>query len=68
MSQFTLLKSKRFLPFFVTQFLGAFNDNIFKNTLMLIIAYTAIEQMGGDLLLVVCGLAENGVAVMHNSA
>ena len=26
-----ILKSRRFLPLFVTQFLGAFNDNLFKN-------------------------------------
>ncbi len=45
-SQLTLLKSKRFLPFFSTQFLGAFNDNIFKNTLMLLIAFTATQQIG----------------------
>lgn len=46
MSQSNLLKSKRFAPFFVTQFLGAFNDNIYKNTLMLIMAYGAAETMG----------------------
>lgn len=52
MSQSSLLKSKRFLPFFCTQFLGAFNDNIFKNTLMLLIAFHAVEQMGLDVNLV----------------
>lgn len=29
-SQFQLLKQRRFLPFFVTQALGAFNDNVYK--------------------------------------
>jgi len=38
-SQFGLLASKRFAPFFWTQFLGAYNDNVFKNTLVLFIAY-----------------------------
>ena len=28
--QFKLLREKRFLPFFCTQFLGALNDNVFK--------------------------------------
>jgi hypothetical protein len=28
-SQFSLLKTRRFAPFFLTQFLGAFNDNLF---------------------------------------
>lgn len=46
MSQSALLKSKRFAPFFITQFLGAFNDNIYKNTLMLIMSYGAAEAMG----------------------
>ncbi len=38
-SQFTLLRTRRFLPFFVTQLLGAFNDNIFKQSLILAILY-----------------------------
>ena len=33
--QFSLLGKKRFLPFFITQALGAFNDNLFKNALLL---------------------------------
>jgi len=37
--QEALLTKKRFLPFFITQFLGAFNDNIFKNTLLILIAF-----------------------------
>ncbi len=43
-SQFTLLRKRRFLPFFITQSLGAFNDNIFKQSLILAILYKlAIE-------------------------
>ncbi len=38
-NEFTLLKERRFLPFFITQFLGAFNDNVFKNALMILIAF-----------------------------
>jgi 1-acyl-sn-glycerol-3-phosphate acyltransferase len=37
--QLALLGSKRFAPFFFTQFLGAFNDNMFKNVLIILIAY-----------------------------
>ena len=37
--QFELLTQKRFLPFFVTQFFGAFNDNVFKNALIILIAF-----------------------------
>lgn len=38
-SQFALLATQRFAPFFWTQFMGAFNDNVFKNALILLIAY-----------------------------
>lgn len=38
-SQFALLGSKRFLPFFLTQFLGAFNDNVFKNALVVLLTF-----------------------------
>lgn len=38
-NEFTLLKQRRFLPFFVTQFLGAFNDNVFRNALLILIAF-----------------------------
>ncbi|GGA39465.1 MFS transporter [Sphingomonas psychrolutea] len=34
-----LLKERRFLPLFVTQFLGAFNDNLFKTSLVLFATY-----------------------------
>jgi len=34
-----LLFTRRFGPLFVTQFLGAFNDNVFKNALVVLIAY-----------------------------
>lgn len=43
-SQFGLLKIRRFAPFFWTQFFGAFNDNVFKNALILIIAYHGVQQ------------------------
>ncbi len=36
-----LLKSKRFLPFFLTQLLGAFNDNLYKNGLTIFIVFQA---------------------------
>ena len=40
-SQFTLLHERRFLPFFLTQFLGAFNDNLYKNALVVLITFQA---------------------------
>ena len=42
-SQFQLLKQKRFLPFFITQFFGAFNDNVFKYALSILIVFQGAE-------------------------
>jgi acyl-[acyl-carrier-protein]-phospholipid O-acyltransferase/long-chain-fatty-acid--[acyl-carrier-protein] ligase len=43
-NQSHLLKTKRFLPLFLTQFLGAFNDNVFKNALVILITYSVAEK------------------------
>lgn len=43
-SQFGLLKEKRFAPFFWTQFLGAFNDNVFKNALLALITFGVLSS------------------------
>ncbi len=40
-SQFDLLKEKKFLPLFITQFLGAFHDNLFKNALVGLLLFNA---------------------------
>ncbi len=41
-NQFSLLGKRRFLPFFITQFLGAFNDNVFKQGLIILLTYKAL--------------------------
>lgn len=38
-----LLKTHRFAPLFGTQFLGAFNDNLFKNTLAVLLTFQAAK-------------------------
>ena len=38
-SQFRLLLERRFGPFFGVQFLGAMNDNVFKQALVILLAY-----------------------------
>jgi MFS family permease len=43
MSQFALLKTRRFAPLFITLSLGALNDNIYKNALVILIAFTLAE-------------------------
>jgi MFS family permease len=40
-SQFALLGERRFWPLFVTQFLGAFNDNAYKNALVVLLTFRA---------------------------
>ncbi|MEF8766738.1 MAG: MFS transporter [Candidatus Accumulibacter phosphatis] len=42
-SQFALLNTRRFAPFFATQFLGAFNDNLFKNALIVLLTFQAVN-------------------------
>jgi len=46
-----LLTTRRFGPFFVTQTLGAFNDNIFKNALVILLAFgvAGLSQADVDL-------------------
>ena len=40
-SQFRLLRQRRFLPFFGAQAFGAFNDNVYKNVLVIVATYHA---------------------------
>ena len=40
-NQFRLLRERRFLPFFFTQAFGAFNDNLLKNVLIILVTYQA---------------------------
>jgi 1-acyl-sn-glycerol-3-phosphate acyltransferase len=42
----TLLSDRRFWPLFWTQFLGALNDNFFKNALVILITYKSITLYG----------------------
>jgi hypothetical protein len=42
-SQFGLLKTRRFGPFFGTQFTGAFNDNLYKNALVVLLTFQTAQ-------------------------
>ena len=42
-NQFQLLRERQFLPFFVTQFLGAFNDNVYKNALITLLTFQVTQ-------------------------
>lgn len=50
-SQFKLLTQRRFGPFFVTQFLGAFNDNVFKNALIVLITFQVVGAQSPEVLI-----------------
>lgn len=45
-SQFSLLRQRRFAPFFSTQFLGALNDNVFRNGLIILVTFQGILVLG----------------------
>jgi len=47
-SQFSLLGQRRFAPFFGTQFLGALNDNVFRNGLVILITFQGVMVAGLD--------------------
>jgi 1-acyl-sn-glycerol-3-phosphate acyltransferase len=45
-NQYSLLGQRRFAPFFLTQLLGAFNDNIFRNGLIILITFQGVRVLG----------------------
>jgi acyl-[acyl-carrier-protein]-phospholipid O-acyltransferase/long-chain-fatty-acid--[acyl-carrier-protein] ligase len=45
-NQFALLTSRRFLPLFLSQFFGAFNDNVYKNGVLILISCKFAESLG----------------------
>ncbi|MEO8536770.1 MAG: MFS transporter, partial [Betaproteobacteria bacterium] len=47
-SQYALLLERRFAPFFWTQFLGAGNDNIYKNAFVVFVTFAAASGLAID--------------------
>jgi 1-acyl-sn-glycerol-3-phosphate acyltransferase len=47
-SQFRLLAQRRFAPFFATQFLGALNDNVFRQGLVILVTFQGVLVAGMD--------------------
>lgn len=45
-NQFALLATRRFLPVFVVQFLGAFNDQVYQKAFVALITYRLADQVG----------------------
>lgn len=42
-SQFVLLKQRRFLPFFLVQSLGAFNDNVYRQAIIGLLGFMSVS-------------------------
>ena len=43
-----LVRQRRFLPLFVTQLLGAFNDNLYKNAMVLFVVYSVYSSEAAE--------------------
>ena len=56
-NQFALLRERRFGPFFLTQFLGALNDNVFKQALVTLATFHAarLSSLPADVLVPLAG-------------
>jgi len=52
MTQLGLLRQRRFSALFTTQFLGAFNDNVYKNALIIFITFEAAQDAAARAMLV----------------
>lgn len=48
---------RRFLPIFLTQFFGAFNDNLFKNALVILITFRLAEEYGLNAQILITSIA-----------
>jgi 1-acyl-sn-glycerol-3-phosphate acyltransferase len=47
-NQFRLLAQRRFLPFFLTQALGALNDNVYRNVFVILVTFGVVSGEGLD--------------------
>ena len=45
-NQFALLGTRRFLPVFLVQFLGAFNDQVYQKAFVALVTYRLADQVG----------------------
>jgi hypothetical protein len=45
-NQFALFRTRRFLPLFITQAIGAFNDNAFRYALSILVIFELSQRLG----------------------
>ncbi|HUF88057.1 MAG TPA: MFS transporter [Thermohalobaculum sp.] len=50
-NQFALLRTRRFGPLFLVQFLGAFNDQVYQKAFVALVTYRLAERVGADVAL-----------------
>src|ERR1700732_2186508 len=55
--QIELLQARRFLPLFLTQILGAFNDNLFKSAFVMLTTYGAAAALDPGVVAAIAGAA-----------
>ncbi len=56
-NEFALFAERRFSPFFITQFFGALNDNLFKSALMILFIFNApVFKINHDTLINLCAV------------
>ncbi|WBO23144.1 MFS transporter [Sphingomonas abietis] len=60
--QLRLLGTRRFLPLFATQFLGAFNDNLYRSAMLFFVAFNLYRQDGTDAALI--AVISSGVFIL----
>lgn len=64
----SLLRDRKFWPLFTTQFLGAFNDNLFKNALVVLALFRLSEHAGAMLVAAAGGLFLLPYAIVSSTA
>ncbi|MEM1343765.1 MAG: MFS transporter [Pseudomonadota bacterium] len=61
-NQFALLKTRRFLPLFLVQFLGAFNDQVYQKAFVALITYRLADQVETPIALL--GVIASGLFIL----
>lgn len=61
-NQFALLGRRRFLPLFLVQFLGAFNDQVYQKAFVALVTYRLADQVGMDVALL--GVIASGLFIL----
>jgi len=61
-NQFALLGTRRFLPVFLVQFLGAFNDQVYQKAFVALITYRLAEQV--EIPIALLGVIASGLFIL----